>query len=555
MLRTSSYTIYVDLPGTQDEVLLVHGYTGAYDKVSRPVADFLRSREAKHAAKPLYGDWSPAPGASDGHHAAPAAPSDATLDVLREQGYLTALSCVEEEDFFARLATGLHERALRQSPSYIFMPSYDCNLRCSYCYQDHMRTDCSFHHLLRTMRPAMIDRIFSALPRIEERHGLTGARRRNIGLFGGEPLLAAHRPVIEHLLEKAFETVPETALWAVTNGTEIEAYRDLLGPAGIARLQITLDGPPDKHDRKRVYADGGGSYERIAANITMALEVGTAVSIRLNIDRANLADLPAVAREIAARGWDRHPGFSAYTSPIRPGNGKTDRASTLSSWELDRALHEMREEHAELRVIGRPDEGLKAKARRIFDTRGEILPSLRPSFCSAHDLKSASAASPQRETSSSPPIRSKPGAPAPSPATPSAAAAAMPCTAAAAAPSSPSSSTEKCIRITATASPPASAPTSRKPFWSMPPASRRTPSKHASVISKERPMKKTGGYGEILRLNSAAFVLPPSTGRDGGDQMMEMILSRVLGNGSETTAACTEFTCNLYAPAPPPQAY
>jgi uncharacterized protein len=382
MLRTSSYTIYVDLPSQPDEVLLVHGYTGAYDKVSRSVADYLRSREMKNPAKPLYGEWSSAPAAAA--TTAPS-PSDTTLDVLRRQGYLTALSPEEEETFFARLATGLHARALRQSPSYIFMPSYDCNLRCSYCYQDHMRSDCSFHHLLRTMRIPMIDRIFAALPRIEERHGLTAVRRRNIGLFGGEPLLAAHRPVVEHLLEKAFATAPESDLWAVTNGTEIDAYRDLLGPAGIARLQITLDGPPAQHDQRRIYADGSGSYERIAANITMALEVGAAVSIRLNIDRANLADLPAVAAEIIARGWDRQPGFSAYTSPVRPGNSKTERATTLSSWELDRALNEMREEHPELRVIGRPDEGLKAKARRIFDTRGEILPSLRPSFCSAHD--------------------------------------------------------------------------------------------------------------------------------------------------------------------------
>jgi uncharacterized protein len=344
------------------------------------VADFLRSLEAKRAAKPLYGDWSVAPAG------VPAAtPSDATIEALREQGYLTEFSCDEEETFFGRLATALHERAARQSPSYIFMPSYDCNLRCSYCYQDHMRSDCSFHHLLRTMRPAMIDRIFAALPQIEARHGLTAVRRRNIGLFGGEPLLAAHRSIIEHLLEKAFETAPDSALWAVTNGTEIDAYRDLLGPAGIARLQITLDGPPEKHDQKRIYADGSGSYERIAENITMALEAGAEVSIRLNIDRANLGDLPEIAAEIIACGWDRHPRFSAYTSPVRPGNGKTDRASTLSSWELDRELAAMREEHPELRVISRPDEGLKAKARRIFDTRGEILPSLRPSFCSAHD--------------------------------------------------------------------------------------------------------------------------------------------------------------------------
>jgi uncharacterized protein len=383
MLRTSSYTIYVDLPKAEQDVLLVHGYTGAYDRVSRQVADFLRSREARRAAKPLYGEWGvpPATGAD-----LPPAPSDATIGALQEQGYLTDLSCEEEETFFLHLATRLHEHALRQPPSYILMPTYDCNLRCGYCYQDHMRTDCSFHHLLHTMRQPIVERIFAAIPEIESRLGLEPAavRRRNFGLFGGEPLLAANRPVVDAILGKAF-ALGEADVWAVTNGTELEAYRDLLGPAGIARLQITLDGPPQAHDRRRAYADGSGSFERIAANISLALELGAAVSIRLNVDRNNLADLPAVAAELVARGWDRRRGFSAYASPVRPGNGKTSRESTLSSWDLDRALMEMQQEHPDLRVISRPDEGMQARARRLFDAPGDILPSLRPSFCSAHD--------------------------------------------------------------------------------------------------------------------------------------------------------------------------
>lgn len=64
MLRTSSYTIYVDLPEDKEQMLLVHGYTGAYDKVSQRVATYLRSLEVKHPPKPLYGVWSPEPSKS-----------------------------------------------------------------------------------------------------------------------------------------------------------------------------------------------------------------------------------------------------------------------------------------------------------------------------------------------------------------------------------------------------------------------------------------------------------------------------------------------------------
>ena len=60
-LRASSYTIYVDLPNNSHEMLLVHGYTGAFDRVSGTVATYLRSLELKRPIRPLYGQWTPEP--------------------------------------------------------------------------------------------------------------------------------------------------------------------------------------------------------------------------------------------------------------------------------------------------------------------------------------------------------------------------------------------------------------------------------------------------------------------------------------------------------------
>ena len=77
MLRTSSYTIYVDLPGNDEEMLLVQTYTGAFDRVSRRVATYVRSLEAGRPPKPLYGDWTPEPspaGEAEGEAARPPTP-------------------------------------------------------------------------------------------------------------------------------------------------------------------------------------------------------------------------------------------------------------------------------------------------------------------------------------------------------------------------------------------------------------------------------------------------------------------------------------------------
>jgi uncharacterized protein len=381
MLRTSSYTIYVDLPGNSEEMLLVHGYTGTYDKVSRRVATYVRSLEARRPPKPLYGDWTPEP-TDDG---AALTPSCATIEVLTRRGYLTELSCQDEEDHFAERVTRLHERQLRRMPNYIVMPTYDCNLRCSYCFQDHMRTDSRFSHLLRVMSPATIDRIVEAMLQIEAMHGVEeDARHRTVGFFGGEPLLAASRPTVEYLFNR-IRDAGTASFWAVTNGTELEAYRDLLSPQKISFLQITLDGPPDEHDRRRIYPDQSGSYERIAGNISMVLDLGVKVSIRVNLDRNNITFLEPLVTDFEQRGWAGNPLFSVYAAPIRAENDKTDAKSTFNTWELDQALAALTHQSPQLEMVSRPDDGIKVNAGQLFAARGPAIPSLRESFCSAHD--------------------------------------------------------------------------------------------------------------------------------------------------------------------------
>jgi uncharacterized protein len=80
-----------------------------------------------------------------------------------------------------------------------------------------MRTDSSFRHLLHRMKPEMVDRIFAAMPKIEAMQGVPedAEVQLNIGLFGGEPLLAANRPIVEYILGKARER-GQVAMWAIS---------------------------------------------------------------------------------------------------------------------------------------------------------------------------------------------------------------------------------------------------------------------------------------------------------------------------------------------------
>jgi hypothetical protein len=62
-------------------------------------------------------------------------------------------------------------------------------------------------------------------------------------------------------------------------------------------------------------------------------------------------------------------------------------------------------------------------------------------------------------------------------------------------------------------------------------------------------MKKSA---EMTCLNGAAFHIGAGALRKGGlELLLEETLSEVLGKVTNG-AACTEFTCNVYAPPPPP---
>src|SRR5690606_9239370 len=103
-VRTSSYTIFVDLPDSTTHVLLAHGYTGAFDKVSVRIANYLRSLQPGPPARPLYDSWTPEPYMEG----SASAPSEDAVKLLQQRGYLTSLTIEEEYEFCKRIANILH---------------------------------------------------------------------------------------------------------------------------------------------------------------------------------------------------------------------------------------------------------------------------------------------------------------------------------------------------------------------------------------------------------------------------------------------------------------
>lgn len=379
-MHTSCFTIYVDLPERRDQVLLVHGYTGAYDIVSSDVADYLRAHDPQKFAKPLFGAWTPRnPPAflpDDAHN-------DPTLAHLEMRGYLTEKTAEEEYAFVQGAAERLHVVRRTRAPEFIFIPTYDCNLRCPYCFQGHMRADTGKH--LRPMSVAMADRLIEGLRSIEAHHDIPKTDYvRSIGFFGGEPLLRENRQVLEHIISRITEMGP-AHFWAVTNATELEAFGDLLGPGGIDTLQITLDGIRQKHDERRKHPDGTGSFTQITSNIHLALERGAAVQVRINVDRSNLSALPEIARYAISAGWNSFSNFDLYTAPIHGAAEVAGQNGVFSTRQLSDALDGLRASHPEMTVFRQQDTAIKMRAQKMMAGDANALHALKSCFCSAND--------------------------------------------------------------------------------------------------------------------------------------------------------------------------
>ena len=325
-MRVSSYIISAPLSDERFYILM-HGLNGSLDKVSAATGSYLLEHRGAEVARP---PWSPL---------------DPTAKHLEARGYLTDLSAEQERELMVSVATAIHQSDLASSqPSFVFVPAYTCNLRCPYCFQSHDmhagrgtyatmmdagRVDDAFRVIDAFTQPGSLARELSMLAVDDPAPEDQRSPLRRIGLFGGEPLTGATRPVVAYIVEQARRR--GAAVWAITNGVELDAFTDLLGRESIAELQITLDGMPSVHDRRRIGPAIRQSFDRIADNIDLALSAGSRVNARINVDSSNVDHVELLDDFFALRGWSDHPSFSAHAAVV---TGESTHESLVSHTQL-----------------------------------------------------------------------------------------------------------------------------------------------------------------------------------------------------------------------------
>lgn len=186
---------------------------------------------------------------------------------LLERGYLIDNKFKEDQ-----IKTDIIKQISRnwelQPYSIGIIPTYECNLRCSYCYEDHL-----LHENTDIITEKQIDIIKDSYHNIHD-----------ISIYGGEPLLPKTKNIISYIL-KTFDTYQ---INIITNGYYLEQFTEVFDNKENIKFQITLDGNKEYHDKVRYQLCGGGTFDKIIANIAIMLQKNHKINIRTNICRGNL---------------------------------------------------------------------------------------------------------------------------------------------------------------------------------------------------------------------------------------------------------------------------
>ncbi len=216
----------------------------------------------------------------------------------------------------------------------ILMPTEQCNFRCTYCYEDFVQ-------------PQMSPRVVRAVRRFLARRA-GELDLLSLSWYGGEPLLAFG--VVSEVQAFAQSLAAEHPRLRLVSSMTTNAYRldrrrfARLLELGVSRYQISLDGPREWHDRKRIKAGGQGTFDRIWSHLQTMHRIGGDfdVLLRLHVDRENRPVMGDLLRQIAGE-LEGDPRFRVFIRLLARLGGPNDSSlSVLEGEEKVRVVDDLR---------------------------------------------------------------------------------------------------------------------------------------------------------------------------------------------------------------------
>lgn len=177
-----------------------------------------------------------------------------------------------------------------------------CNLACSYCYYMKDRPKSAQRNMTSEVMRRTLENFATSLS--EE-----GGQECTIYWHGGEPFLQPmsfwkNVSEVQHVISSESGLVWKN--YVTTNGTTLTPEICLYLKTESWNVAVSIDGPPDQHDRERVYHSGRGSSSDVLSGVRALADHGIAATLLTVLDEesTNADELFDFFSRIEARSVD-----------------------------------------------------------------------------------------------------------------------------------------------------------------------------------------------------------------------------------------------------------
>jgi uncharacterized protein len=278
----------------------------------------------------------------------------------------------EEEARLAETSQVWYESIENRVESITIYPTFACNLRCVYCFESQ-----DVKSRPGIMSPEMLTAMMKAIDIVHEAHG--SSQSPMVTIFGGEPLLGRSAQVV--LIEELLGALKrrDFHVGVITNGVALPRYSQMLSDYGVGTVEVTMDGPKEIHDQRRIFHNGRGSFDNVVEGIDAALASKLHVMIRVNVDKQNIEYLPNLANFILGKGWvDQGVELALYA--VDAAGGEHETCSNLPGPEMLSRVFDLYNSEETVRIFS-----LEHRTVRFFENLLDYqrLPFPQIHFCGA----------------------------------------------------------------------------------------------------------------------------------------------------------------------------
>jgi uncharacterized protein len=216
----------------------------------------------------------------------------------------------------------------------------DCNFACRYCYLHHKN---KAHRMPWDVAQAVVDYLLTHREIFHEDEAIWD-------FMGGEPLLEVDliEQVIEYVRRRTYELDHP---WFVHSYFSITTNGALYGTPKVQRLLdrygsmlevgLTIDGPAHVQDMERIFPDGTGTYQHVAANVPLWLKRYPKAATKVTISHNNLPYLAESILHIFSLGIKETHANVVFENVWQPGDPELleQQLETLGTTMLDEGLY------------------------------------------------------------------------------------------------------------------------------------------------------------------------------------------------------------------------